>query len=291
MKDFIRRFLFRNIAIRGEFVRLNQSYQTIASQHPYPMNIQRLLGEALTLTCLMRSTIKIPGRLTIQFQGKTPLTLLLTQSNHEFKIRGLAQWEGDITDKDLTTALKKGTMVITIAPEKSTTPYQGIVSWEEDSLTKNVELYFKNSEQLPTRIWFAMSEHDTVGLMLQKMPTKNNEITSPEDDDWQRIMHLTETVTENELLTLDLETLLYRLYHEECVEIFPEKHVQFACTCSIERCEQSILMLGMKEIEEELDLKSKIVVTCEFCNSHYEFTRTDVSNIFRRDPGPSTSIH
>ena len=288
-KDIIQRFIFENTNVRGEIVRLTESYQTIMDQHQYPPTIRQTLGEMLVASSLLSATIKFKGRLTVQFQGKDPLKLMMAQCNHEFQLRGLAQWQGDLSHQDILAALKNGVLAIMISPDSTTTPYQGVVSWQGSSIAQSIEGYFKDSEQLPTRMWFAVNDKTAVGLLIQAMPqTKDQNL----EDGWDHIIHLTETITPEELLSLDNHTILHRLYSQDEVRVFEPTSIEFRCTCSRERSENAILMLGEQEAENELKDKQKIVVTCEFCNQEYSFDRVDVANIFKHgDRSSSTQVH
>lgn len=289
-KDIIQRFLFDNMNVRGEIVHLSRSYQEITQQHDYPSSVRKILGEALAVVSLLSAIIKFKGRLSLQFRGNDALKLLLVQGTNEFQLRGLAQWQGDLSDADLLNAMTKGQLAVIVNSDSSTARYEGIVGWQGNSLAESIEGYFKNSEQLPTRIWLAVDEHSVAGLMLQPLP-KENTLKSQAvtgDNDWEHLIHLTETITPEELLNLDNHTLLHRLYSQEEVRVFEPEAVEFRCTCSIERGVNAIQMLGEEEAEEELKDKQKIVVTCEFCNKEYVFDRVDVAKIFK-DQGSSSS--
>lgn len=292
-KDIIQRFLFDNANVRGEVVRLTDSYQTIVSQHSYPESIKHLLGQILAVVSLLSATIKFKGRLTVQFQGKDPLKLLLAQCNNDFQLRALAQWQGNLSEEEVLTALKSGTLAIIINPDSSVNRYQGIVAWQGDSLTQSIEGYFQNSEQLPTRIWLAVNETTAAGLLLQRLPDEGSRKTKPVigDNDWEHIVHLSETITADELLHLNNQTILHRLYSQEEVRVFEPVPIIFKCTCSLARSENAILMLGKEEAEQELKDKQKIVVTCEFCNKEYTFDRVDVANIFKKNDQSSNQMH
>jgi molecular chaperone Hsp33 len=285
-KDKLQRFIFENAAVRGEVVHLHESVQTIIHQHDYPLVLQKLLAEALVIASLLTATIKFNGRLTIQFQGKGKIRLLLVQSNQELQQRGLIQCDGEITELELLQELRNGTLAIIMDPDDNVAGrYQGIVAFEGHSLTQSIEAYFKYSEQLQTRIWVAIGDHDAAGLLLQILPEEHQET---HQEDWQRLIHLTETLKPEELLTLENETLLYRLFSEEEVRIFHAVPVSFHCYCSVHRCENAILLLGRKEADEELRTNQNIVVTCEFCNKEYVFDRSDVDTIFKNDNKPMT---
>ncbi len=292
-KDLIQRFIFENANIRGEVVRLSDSFQTIIGQHSYPAIIRNLLGEMLVTSSLLSAIIKFKGRLTVQFQGKNPLKLLLAQCTQDFNLRGIAQWQPDASENDILTALKKGVLAIIINPDSSTTRYQGIVNWQGESFAQSIEGYFRDSEQLPTRLWLAVNDKCATGLLLQPLPSEGDGRVKPvaENHDWEHIIHLSNTISEEELLSLDFETLLHRLYSQEEVRVFPSENVSFRCTCSIERSENAIRMLGEEEAEQELHNKQVIDVTCEFCNKTYRFDRVDVANIFKKGNSSSTQTH
>lgn len=278
-KDMLQKFLFEQASVRGEVVHLQETIQTILQQHSYPPILQELLSEALVLASLLTASIKFKGRLTIQFQGTGKIKLLLVQSNTDLELRGLIQWNGEITSSDLLQELKKGTLAIIVDPDDNVSGrYQGIVAFEGNSLTQSIEAYFKYSEQLPTRLWVTIKDNHAAGLLLQVLP---EEVRDTDSDDWTRLIYLTETIKPDELLMLENRTLLYRLFSEEDIRLFQPIPVCFSCTCSVQRGENAILMLGREEAELELIEKQKIVVTCEFCNKEYVFDRKEVDDIFK----------
>ncbi len=289
-KDNLQRFLFENAPVRGEIVHLNASYQQILEQHTYPPLIRQLLGEALAVVSLLSALIKGKGRLTLQFRGTGKLKLLLAQCDHLFNIRGIVQHEGEISESELLTAQQQGVLAIMIDPEMpNASKYQGIVAWQGTSLTHAIEGYFKQSEQLPTRLWLAVNETSAAGLLLQVLPKEKSEL----ENDWEHLTILTNTVKPEELLELDTSTLLHRLYSQEDVRLFEGTPVAFGCTCSVKRCENAILVLGKEEAEQELEGKQTISVTCEFCHKEYSFDRVDVAAIFKDGGHPlsSTQVH
>lgn len=276
--DVLQKFLFEKAAVRGELVRLEKSYQEIANQHAYPPALTELLGQVLVIANLLGAIIKFKGRLSIQFQGQEELKLILAQCDNEYNFRGLVQYSGDIDQAGLRTALKNGLLVITIDQQ---TPmqqrYQGIVNWQGDSLAQSIEGYFRESEQLPTRLWMAVNQTTAVGLLLQMMPSVSDD---EENEDWEHLLHLTETIKNEELLNCTNGEIIHRLYHQEDVRLFDPIDVRFQCTCSDKKSQNAILMLGPEEAEKELADKQVIVVTCEFCNKKYTYDREQVQRIF-----------
>lgn len=279
-KDLLQRFLFEKSPVRGEIVHLNHSLETILGQHQYPPIIQKYLSQALVAASLLVATIKFHGRLTVQFRGKGKLKMLLAQCNQNFHLRGLAEWDPELTADELTQAFQQGVLAIMMDPDvEGGRRYQGIVEWKGDSLIASIENYFKQSEQLPTRIWMAVDQSQAAGLLLQVMPKEKPEIY---DHDWQHLTILAETITEAELLSLDNEIILKRLFSSEDIRIFDPESVMFRCHCSLERSENAISLLTKEEVEDELKNNKNITVTCEFCNREYVFDRVDIAKIFQK---------
>lgn len=296
--DLLHRFIFEKAPVRGEYIHLQKSFQTILDQHAYPLPIRQLLGEALCVAGLLSAIIKFNGRLTVQFRGKGKLKLLLAQCNNQFQIRGLAKWKGKLTYRDLMDSFHQGVLVIMLDSGPHQNRYQGIVSWRGNSLVESIEGYFRDSEQLATKIWLSVNETSATGLLLQMIPScsvkseKKLEIDMPQPE-WQHITNLTSALENKNLFNLDYQTLLNTLYPKEEIRIFSSVPVQFHCSCSRKRGEDAILILGREEAEDELKNNKIIVVTCDFCNKEYLYDSADVANIFinKDKPSSQTQIH
>jgi molecular chaperone Hsp33 len=290
-KDKLQRFLFDKVPIRGELIHLNESFKEIIQQHKYAPIVQNLLGQALVLVCLLSGIVKFKGRITLQFQSKGKLKLLLAQCNQDLQMRGLVQVNQDVTEAEILEDFQNGVLVIMMDPDaKAGQRYQGIVAWQGNSLAQSIEGYFNHSEQLPTRIWLAVDEEQASALLLQKMPNHDVNITEAfHENEWEHIVHLAQTVKPTELLKLENEVLLHRLFVEEDIRMFEPTKAEFRCTCSVKRSENAILLLGKEEAEEELRDNQVIVVTCEFCNKEFTFDRVDVTSIFLNSGNPPSS--
>jgi molecular chaperone Hsp33 len=275
-KDTLQGFIFEDRPIRGEWVHLRASLQTIIKQHAYPANISRLLGEALACATLVSGIIKTTGRMTLQFQSDGPLRLLTASCTHNHHIRGLAQFDETI-DVNNTDLIKHGQLIITFQPEDGS-PYQGIVEIHNGNIAQAVEQYFLQSEQLPTRLFIAVNEMGASGLLIQMLP--GNEHAT---EDWSYATHLAQVMEADELLNLANEKLLHRLYHEDDIRLFDQDLVIFKCTCTQNRCENAIRMMDKEDIYELLQEKPYIDVCCEFCNKTYQFDRVDVQQLIKTD--------
>ncbi len=277
--DKLYRYLFKNRAVRGEWVRLNQSFLETLNTHHYPAAVQHLLGEMMVATVLLTATLKFTGNITVQIQGDGPLKLALVNGSDQQQIRALARLQGEIHD-DMTLAqmVGKGVLVITIAPEEGER-YQGVIALDKPTITQCLEDYFVRSEQLETQLLIRTGEVNgqpvAAGMLLQIMPDGSG---TPED--FEHLATLTATVKDEEIFGLNAEELLYRLYHEETVEIFTPQDIAFFCGCSQERSGAALLLLPDEEIDEILaEHNGSIDMQCECCGTHYLFNKATINQL------------
>lgn len=275
-QDQFQRFIFENSQVRGAWVRLEQSYTEIAGQAPYPDVVRRLLGESLAASVLMSGTLKFEGTLSLQASGEGPLRTLMTECSHDRYLRGLARHEPiPAQAESLDDLLGAGKMAITITPEDGQR-YQGVVPREHASLAQCLEDYFERSEQIATSLVLFADQDRSAGLLLQRLPGG----TEPDDDLWRRVNYLTSTLKADELLALDSETVLHRLFHEETVRLFEADPVAFRCSCSRERTEAALQAIGQKECYDIIAERGAIDMDCQFCHAHYRFDRNDIDQLF-----------
>lgn len=275
----IQRFSFDNTNVRGERVLLNSAYQEIIKRKQYPLSLEKLLGEFVAAIALLRDIIKIDGVLSIQAKGNGFLSTLMTECDENQNLRGIAQWDEsqDIPDTfSLKDVLDGGYLAITIQPRNGQR-YQGIVEIVGDTLSECLEQYFSQSEQLPSRVWLAANGAQCGGLFLQRLPLE--QAKEGDEDAWERFTQLASTVKEEELLGLETEVLLHRLYHEEEVRLYDTKPMQFGCSCSRQRTLDAVMSLGSEEIRELLIEQGSVMVDCQFCAEKYEFTEDELADL------------
>jgi molecular chaperone Hsp33 len=281
-RDSLHRFVFSAGGVRGELVQLDASYRAILHERNYPRLIAEQLGEALAAVSLLSATIKYQGSLILQIESQGPLRTLVAQATHEGTIRGLTRWDRDKVLKKDAPLYNDGRLVITLQPKQGE-PYQGIVGLQSGRLADSLETYFEQSEQLRTRLWLAANGETAVGLMLQVLPDKD-----PQASHWQPLNLLGDTVTREELLTLDAETLLYRLFHEEGVRLLDSSPIAFRCHCSEARIAHALRVFERAELEEILHEQGKLSVDCEFCNRHYAFDSVDLEALLSNKVAAAT---
>ena len=275
-QDQFQRFIFEHSQVRGAWVQLGDSFREIINQAPYPDSVRQLLGESLVASVLMSSTLKFEGTLSLQAAGEGALRTLMAECSHDRKIRGLARFdEQAMSGETLYELLGQSRMAITITPEKGQR-YQGVVPREADNLAGCLEEYFERSEQIATSLFLFADGDTAAGLLLQRLPGHTEE----DDDLWNRVNHLARTVEAEELLKLDRETLLHRLFHEETVRLYEPEPVEFRCSCSRERTLAALESIGKEECYSILDEQGSIDMDCQFCHANYRFNRNDIDHLF-----------
>lgn len=280
--DQLHRFLFDDADIRGEIVTLADSYQQVLDNNPVPAPVQQLLGEFLAAAALLSYSLKFDGIITLQAQGSGPVQLLMAECDHHRGLRAtvrLADEAGDIAGAGLQQLMGRGLLAITIDPDKGER-YQGVVPLEQDSLAACLEDYFAQSEQLPTRLWLAAADGRAAGLLLQALPASKEADPERNAEQWQTVVALAATVTNDELLSLDHSSNLYRLFNELDVRLFDPSALQFACSCSESRSLAALTQLGRAEVYEILEIQGHISIDCQFCNQHYQFDEAQVRPLF-----------
>lgn len=278
--DSLQRFMLDNANIRGDIAHLNTTFTTITEQRPYPPMVKHLLGEALISCLLLAGSVKFEGELSLQFQGDKRLPLLLVQCDNQLRMRAFAKYEPDLDNKAYADAFLEGQMGLTINQYNQTQAYQSMVPLQSTSMAENLMHYFAQSEQISTRVWLAANDDCVAGMLIQLMPGQD---TQQREQFWEYAVHLGQTISDEELLSLDNQTLLYRLYHETDVRLFDSREALFQCRCSTDKMKQVLTVLGEEDIKQLLNEAGQVDVTCEFCNHHYAFDAIDVAMLFHKN--------
>ena len=275
------RFIFDDMPVRGLHVRLNEVWQHIVRRKNYPTPNRQALGELLAAGALLSSNLKIEGTLTLQVQSEGKLKMLVVEATSNDTCRATARWDETATFEDHETLRDllgdKGIFVITLQPQDGE-PWQGVVPLEGSSIAEMLMSYMLRSEQLETHITLAADEYTVGGLLLQRLP---EEVLDKEA--WQHVTTLADTVNSGELLDLDAQQLLYRLFHETPPRVFEPEDIEFACTCSRGKVSNMLLLLGGQEVGSIVAEQGSIEIDCDFCNEKYVFDETDINALFDMD--------
>ena len=275
--DRLTRFLLPQAGVRGVRVHLHDAWAQVRAREAYPAAVAELLGEALAASALFTGHAKVEGRLSVQLRGEGHLRTLFAECTAAGTLRGIAQLaEGDAPppSRDLRALGAGAILAITIenpgAAGREPTRYQGLVPLEADHLSGAFEDYFRQSEQLPTRLLLAADDQRAAGLMLQKLPGD-----AGDEDGWRRASALFDTLAPAELLDLPADTLLTRLYHEDRPQRLGDKPLRFGCSCSRERVAAMLQSLGPAEARAAV-IDGAARLRWEFCGQRYAFAPAEV---------------
>lgn len=295
----------------------------------WPPPVAELLGEMAAAGVLMQSNIKFNGALVLQIFGDGPVKVAVAEVQHDLSLRATAKVVGDVGVNarlaDMVNHANKGRCAITLDPKErfpGQQPYQGVVPLHGDrgeklgKLSDVLEHYMLQSEQLDTRLVLAADSKVAAGLLIQRLPVAGegklagadqhggsqrtregapsfrgqaNEDAIGRNEDYNRIATLAASLTREELLELDVETVLRRLFWEEKLLRFDLQTPRFACTCSRERVVSMIRALGQEEAQSILEDHGEIDVGCDFCGQQYRFDAVDATRIFA-DPGDQPPV-
>lgn len=290
MTDNRQRFFISHSPIRGDVVKLHDTFNTIKTQKPYPIALQALLGQMAAAASLLIGTIKIDGRLSIQLQssGDTLLDWAMAECDHAGTVRALAGfkeggWEQLSSADEAFGQLGDGVLFINIHQNpigsKPAENYQGIVEKVADNLADCLAHYQKQSAQIPTFIKLATDEQTASGLLVQLLPQSDDD-KEKDPDLWSRVEILASTLKPSELTKLPASEILYRLYHEEEVVLPELSPLRFGCTCSDEKSETAIINLGKDEAFKVINEMGEIALDCGFCGTVYRFDKERILRLF-----------
>ena len=274
----------------------------------YAPELRNMLGEMSAAAVLMQANIKFNGALVLQMFGDGPVKLAVAEVQPDLAFRTTAKVVGEVVPHAQVEAMLnvngQGRCAITLDPKTKfpgQTPYQGVVSLHGDQreplqkISEVLEHYMLQSEQLDTCLILAANDDTAAGLLIQRVPVEGagnlgqrNEDEIGRNEDYKRLAMLAATLTRDELLTLDADTLLRRLFWEENLKRFPpqtgEHGPRFACSCSRERVGRMLISLGRPEVDDIVVEQGRAEIGCDFCGIKYHFDAVDVGELFTPTP-------
>ncbi|GJD60714.1 Hsp33 family molecular chaperone [Methylobacterium frigidaeris] len=309
--DAILPFAVEPLDVRGRVVRLGPSVDTILRRHGYPDTVARLLGEAAALTVLLGSSLKFEGRFQLQTKSDGPVEMVVVDFEAPDRVRATARFDaGRVAEAgpraDTARLLGRGHLAMTIDQGSAQSRYQGVVALEGQGFEEAAHQYFRQSEQIPTRVRLAVAEQvegagqawRSGGLLVQFLPHSPDrarladlppgdlpeghalldDSRRQEDDAWVEAKSLIATIEDHELVdpTVSSERLLYRLFHERGVRVFEAQGVHEACRCSRERVMGMVRNFSAEERRDIVGEDGRIGITCEFCSRHYDLDPAEV---------------
>lgn len=293
--DLAAAFQIEGWPVRGRLVRLGETIDTILSAHDYPEPVAALLGEACALAALVGSSLKFDGRLIVQAQGDGPVRYVVADYDTAGTMRGFCRFDADevaavsqgFARPGAQTLLGKGVFIMTLDRGADFERTQGITPIEGESLSLCAEHYFEQSEQVPTKVRLAVGEVTTEagrswragGAMIQVIA--GDTARGSTEEVWDRSRALFATLADDELIdpTIEPQTLLYRLFHEDGVRLEGARALKAVCRCSQDRIATMLLSFPEEDRAEMIEADGKIHVTCEYCSTKYEIEPESVRSL------------
>lgn len=295
--DRVLPFQIEHQDVRGRIVRLHGALGQILAAHSYPAVVAQLLGEALVLTALVGSVLKGEGKITVQARAKGAIRMLVCDFTGNGSLRGYADFDADAlallpSDPTLDELFgAEGYLALTLDTQPDNERYQGIVPLAGAHLAEAAAAYFESSEQIPTAVRLAVrfdglkQQWLAGGLLIQHLPRgeiggERREVVRENDEDgWRRADVLAKSVTFEELTDPDLalETVLYRLFHEDGVRVFADKPVTRGCTCTPERLRAILKQFSPEDLADMVTDSGAVQMTCAFCSREFPIPMSDLS--------------
>jgi len=286
VSDSISRFTFQQLPVRGQFIRLTKSWLAATQQQNYTMPVRQSVGEAMAVAALLADGIKFDGRVALQATSDGVIRTLLGECAQRQLIRGIARL-ADVApgDQHQSEGLGAGRLAISLIPDEGEM-HQGVVELIGDSVAPAVEHYFEHSEQLPTRIQIASNATTITAMLLQRMPKKSplpNGKVLPGDTidlEWERLETLFRTAKPEELLNLQAQELLHRFFNEDDIVMLQPRSISFGCSCSKDRSEQALKLLGKEDLTALSNETDEIEISCEMCGAIYTWDSVEAHVLF-----------
>jgi molecular chaperone Hsp33 len=275
--DYVQRFLFENLDIRGRLVCLTGAWQRMLDGRGYPEDIAALLGHTTALNVLLGANQKGSGRVTLQVQGSGPVKLLVADCTAELRIRGMASYQQpESRVPSERSLLGNGRLSVTLEDLKSGQLYQSLVPLEGETLEQIFEHYLAQSEQATAFLRLKADGGAVCGLLLEKLPKAD----ARDPDGWNRVCHLAETLQLDETRDVQPYDLLTRIFPEELMRVFRLYAVEYHCPYDETKVKDMLLGLGRQEVESILAEQGEVVIRNEMCNHEYRFDARAIAELF-----------
>jgi molecular chaperone Hsp33 len=275
--DYVQRFLFENLDIRGRLVCLTRAWKQMLDGRGYPEDIVSLLGHTTALNVLLGANQKGAGRVTLQVQGTGPVKLLVADCTAELRIRGMASYDADDIPQDSQRSLLgDGRLSVTLEDLKSAKFYQSLVPLEGQTMEEIFAHYLSQSEQLPAYLRLFADGEALAGLLLEKLPGADTR----DPDGWNRVVHFANTLTLDDTRGTQPYDLLTRVFPEELMRVFRLYAVEYHCPYDEDKVKDMLRGLGRQEVESILAEQGQVVIRNEMCNHEYRFNADAVARLF-----------
>lgn len=288
MKDqLLSGLLFQNqarfVAIRG-----TQLVGEAHRMHDTTATTIAALGRTLMGTLLLAAMEKDEEvRYTVRIQGDGAAGTIVCVARSDSTVKGyIVNPHVELPQKangklDVGGAVGSNGMITVVRDSKTGTPYTGQASLISGEIAEDFSAYLAFSQQQPSVVYLGVhvakdfSIAEAAGLIIQPLPDCSEEVIATMESMAFDISQFTQSVQDKGSLMEALEIL----FATSDMHIIDESNPTYACDCSRERLEQTLISLGREELEDMIKGEEETEVVCYFCNTTYHFSKDELKNL------------
>ncbi len=273
--------------VRAIAVRTKELVEELRQRHHCMPTATAALGRTATAGAMMGMMQKGEEKLTIQVKGDGPLGQIVVDANAHGDVRGYVEHpETDlplnaIGKLDVAGAVGEGYLYV-IKDLGLKEPYRGSVPIISGELAEDFTYYFAKSEQTPSAVALGvlvdrdLSVKAAGGFIIQLLPGLSDEEITQIEQKISQLPPITALLDSGSSLEQILESAVGEIRSLE------KSPIQFQCKCSRDRVEQTLISLGVDELEAILREDSKAEVVCHFCNEAYGFSDEELRQLIQQ---------
>jgi molecular chaperone Hsp33 len=246
-----------------------------------------LFGEAIAAAFGIAGLLGNDARINLQINCDGPLKGIFAEADAHGRARGYVRNPMvNFVDSPPSAALgREGTLAV-LRDLQNGEIYRGAVSLEHFELSRDLERYYRESDQLETlvRLEVAPAAEEQLGrvaaLFVQRMP-------GAEDAAFEKARAaladkpLEAAGPHGPARAFDLTQPIAGLFSSEW-ELQAEYPLAYHCGCSAERVLRAVTAMGREEVEDMLAREGRAVATCAFCNKTYEVSAEELKRLLER---------
>ena len=160
-------------------------------------------------------------------------------------------------------------------------PYVGTIDLLGGEIAEDIAGYFVESEQIPTACGLGVlvdrdqSVKSAGGYLIQLLPGATEDTIVKVEGGIMAAGPVSALLERDP----DPERLLRTVMSDFDLKILETQPVSYKCYCSRERVERALISLGRKELENMLHEQGGCQLSCQFCDTVYDFSREDLEKL------------
>ncbi|MEK4463516.1 Hsp33 family molecular chaperone HslO [Paenibacillus sp. FSL H8-0315] len=287
-KDRLIRGTALNGKVRAFAARTTELVEELRRRHDTYPTATAAMGRTVTAAAMMGAMLKGSEKLSIMVKGNGPIGQIVAESNALGEVRGYVHNphihlpSNSMGKLDVAGAVGTEGFIDVIKDLGMKEPYRGSIPIISGELGDDFTYYFAVSEQTPAAVGLGVlvdTDESVIvagGFIVQLLPG----LTDAEITEIEKAVGAMPSVTALLDQGLEPEEMLRYLLPDAVV--MDELDINFACQCSRERVEQTLVSLGRDELERLIAEDEQAEVVCHFCNEAYVFNKDDLQVILEQ---------